>query len=132
MGREKNITGKAGEAEALAFLKRKGYRILATNFRTPFGELDAVAKRRDSIIFVEVKTRITSSLGPPYLSVTRAKAHHLVKNALYYLKRYGLVETGWRIDVVSVKMDYDHKVEHIELIENAITTNGYDYKGVSI
>ena len=59
MGRENIIVGKLGERIALGFLKRSGYRILETNFRTPFGELDVVARRGGHIVFVEVKTRRT-------------------------------------------------------------------------
>src|SRR3989338_2634484 len=120
MGREKNITGRSGEVEALGFLKRKGYKILETNYRTPFGELDLIAKKGDFTFFIEIKTRITSSLGPPYISVTKAKERHLIKSALSYLKRYGLVDSYWRIDVVSVKLNSNYEVEDIEIIENAV------------
>ena len=120
MGREKNITGRSGEMKALGFLKRKGYKILETNYRTPFGELDLIAKKGDFTVFIEIKTRITSSLGPPYLSVTKAKERHLIKSALSYLKRYGLVDSYWRIDVVSVKLNSNYEVEDIEIIENAV------------
>jgi len=120
MGRENSGIGKAGEETALEFLKRRGYKILAMNFRTSFGEIDIVAKYRDFIVFVEVKTRTTASFGPPFLSVTRAKQRHIVKNAFSYLKRYGLVDSNWRIDVVSVKLNTDYSVENIEIIENAV------------
>ena len=120
MGRENIIVGKLGERIALGFLKRSGYRILETNFRTPFGELDVVARRGGHIVFVEVKTRASSSLGPPCLSVTRSKQRHIIRSALVYLKRRNLVDSNWRIDVVSVTMDHDHEVEKIELIENYV------------
>lgn len=120
MGREKIKVGKIGEGIALEFLKRRGYKVLETNFRTPFGELDLVARKKDFTVFVEIKTRTTSSLGPPYLSVTRIKQEHLIKNALCYLKRYGLVDSNWRIDVVSVKLNREYEAEDIEIIENAV------------
>ncbi len=120
MGRERIVVGELGEKLALKFLQSKGYRILEMNLRTPFGEIDAIAKKRGVIIFIEIKTRSTSSLGPPYLSVTRAKQMRLIKNALCYLKWHGLVDSDWRIDVVSVKLDYTYNLEHIELIENAV------------
>jgi putative endonuclease len=120
MGRERNITGAAGGRIASSFLKKLGYRILESNFRTPFGEIDIVAKLRQIIVFVEVKSRITSSFGPPYLSVTWMKQRHIVKNALYYLKRKRMSQADWRVDIVSVKLNYDLGLENIELIENAI------------
>lgn len=120
MGREKIVVGELGEKLALKFLQSKGYRVLETNMRTPFGEIDVVAKKGDIIIFIEIKTRSTSSLGPPYLAVTKAKQIRLIKNALFYLKRRGLLDSDWRIDVVSVKLDYSYNLEYIELIENAV------------
>jgi len=52
-------TGLSAEARAAAYLMAKGYRILAKRFRTPHGEIDLVAKRRNLIAFVEVKARAT-------------------------------------------------------------------------
>jgi putative endonuclease len=123
MGREKRAIGGAGEKIASGFLKKLGYRILESNFRTPFGEIDIVAKHKGIMIFVEVKSRTTSSFGPPYLSVTKIKQAHIVKNALFYLKRHRIINAYWRIDIVSVKLNYDRKLESIELIENAVEDN---------
>lgn len=123
MGRGNRAAGAAGEIAAITFLKEKGYRILETNARTIFGEIDIVAKKDGFTIFVEVKSRATSSLGPPYLSITKAKERHIVKNALAYLKKRKLIESRWRIDVVSVKLNYEYQVENIELFENAVEDN---------
>lgn len=120
MGREKNMTGESGERIAAAYLKKRGYRILRSNFRTPFGEIDIVAKLGRVIVFVEVKSRITSSFGPPYLSVTKTKERHIVKNALFYLKRMRISDADWRIDIVSVKLDHECRPESVEIIENAV------------
>ena len=78
MGRGNTEVGKAGETAALKFLKKKGYKILETNARTVFGEIDIVTRLAGTIVFVEVKTRATSSLGPPYLSITRMKEKHMI------------------------------------------------------
>ena len=123
MGRERKMTGAAGEKIASAYLKKLGYRILESNFRTPFGEIDIVAKHKGVMVFVEVKSRTTSSFGPPYLSVTKIKQTHIVKNALFYLKRRRIINAYWRIDIVSVKLNYDRKLESIELIESAVEDN---------
>ncbi|MDD5421945.1 MAG: YraN family protein [Candidatus Omnitrophota bacterium] len=123
MGREKKIVGAIGEKVAIKFLKDKGYKILETNYRTTFGELDAIANKDGLMIFIEIKTRASSSLGPPYLAVTALKIRHIIKNALYYLKLRGRVFCDWRIDVVSVKLGPDNKIESIELIENAVCDN---------
>lgn len=129
MSREKKILGIRGELIAAGFLKQKGYKILETNVRTPFGELDIVARKKNLLIFVEVKTRISPSLGPPSCAVTRAKRIHIIKNALYYIDRHNSDGTSWRIDVVSIKLSNDQTVESVEIIENAVTVDSYDYRG---
>ena len=120
MGRGNRAIGKAGEKAAVKFLRKKGYRIIETNFRTIFGELDAVARCGDTIVFVEIKARTTDSLGPPYLAVTQLKQRHIIKNALIFLKTKRLLDRSWRIDVVSVKLGPCNRTESIELIENAV------------
>ncbi|MBN1527095.1 MAG: YraN family protein [Candidatus Omnitrophica bacterium] len=120
MGREKIAIGNAGESVAFTFLKKHGYEIIATNVCTPFGELDIVARCKTCTVFVEVKTRTTSSFGPPYLSVTGRKAQKIIQNALFWLVKHDLYGTDWRIDVVSVRLAPDLSVKDIELFENAI------------
>ncbi|MFA6321348.1 MAG: YraN family protein [Candidatus Omnitrophota bacterium] len=122
-GRENKKIGRIGEEIAAGFLKQRGYKIIGVNIRTPFGEIDIVAKKNDVTIFVEVKTRTSSSLGPPHLSITWLKQKHLIKNALCYMKRHGRVYSDWRIDVVSVKLNSQNESESIELIENAVEEN---------
>ena len=120
MGRENKLLGITGEVIAADYLKQKGYKILENNYTTPFGEVDIIAKDGDFTVFVEVKTRATGSLGPPSLSITWAKEKNIIRNALCYLKRYGLVYSYWRIDVVSVKLGEGNEIEQIELIRNAV------------
>ena len=120
MGRERKETGNIGEKFAASYLRKRGYRILERNYRTIFGEIDIVAKLAGIVVFVEVKTRATSSFGPPYLSITGLKKRHIIKNALFYLKAHRLMNALWRIDIVSVRLDQAQRVENIELIENAV------------
>lgn len=124
MGRENKTIGAIGERIAICFLQGKGYKILAVNARTPFGEIDIVAWDKKMTVFVEVKTRLSSSLGPPLISVTGFKQRCMIRNALCYLKRYGRVDSNWRIDVVSVKLNRHYEAESIELVENAVTEDG--------
>lgn len=119
MGR-KNSVGSIGEKIALEYLKGKGYKIVATNYRTPLGELDIVARFKGLTVFVEVKARTGSSFGPPYLAVTRIKQRHIIRSALFYLKSHRLKDAPWRVDIVSVKLNYADELENIELIENAV------------
>jgi putative endonuclease len=120
MGRESARTGSVGENAAALYLKKKGYRIIGRNYRTIYGEIDIVAMLGNTVVFVEVKARLTPSLGPPYLAVTKTKQSHIIKNALFYLKSRRLTGAPWRIDIVSVNLDRALRVEKIELFENAV------------
>lgn len=125
MGRGNIETGRRGESIAAAFLKKKGYRILSRNLRTPFGELDIVARLGRHLVFIEVKTRNDDSLGPPSISITWYKRESLVRNALWYLAERGLAFELWRIDVVAVKLGRAGLAERIDIIENAVVQDGY-------
>lgn len=125
MAPEKRMVGVIGEDMAARFLKSRGYEILERNFRTVFGEIDIIARRSGITVFAEVKTRLSSSLGPPFLSVTRQKQAHMARSALCYLKMRGVVHSNWRIDVISVKLRNMKEAESIEVIENAVEDNNY-------
>ena len=58
-------TGIRGEKLAKDFLKKRGYRILETNYRCPEGEIDIVAKHQDSLVFIEVRTKTSLEFGSP-------------------------------------------------------------------
>ncbi len=118
--KERAALGRTGEDAGIDLLTAKGYKILDRNYRTPFGEIDAIAKDAEAIVFVEIKTRASFSIGPPYLSVTRRKKRRIVQNALFYLSKNNLYGRAWRIDVVSVRMSDCQKVEDIEIIKNAV------------
>ena len=73
MEHRNRVVGKLGEDIAARFLSRKGYAVIGRNVKTFVGEIDIVARKGSFIIFIEVKTRGTNSLGPPYLSITKKK-----------------------------------------------------------
>ena len=60
---QKNILGKRSEIIAMNFLKKKGYKILETNYKNSIGEIDIIAKDNDYIVFVEVKGRMSKKFG---------------------------------------------------------------------
>lgn len=117
MGQRGIKLGRYCEKMAVGFLKKKGYKILERNYRSRFGEIDAIAKEGGSIVFIEIKSRSSSLFGPPYLRVTKKKKDNLIKSALFYLKRYGLLDAECRIDIVSISLD--NLKEPIELIKDA-------------
>ncbi len=120
MGREKKTIGSIGEDIACGYLIKKGFKITGRNISLKCGEIDIVAKSSGTTIFCEVKTRSSSSLGPPYLAITRKKTRHIIRNALVYLRRSGQLEAPGRIDVVSINIDADYNPLKIEHFEDAI------------
>ena len=113
--------GALGEKLAKDFLKKKGYRIRESNFRCREGEIDIIAERKNYLVFVEVRTKTSSSFGSPEESVTSAKKEKLITLALTYLDSHKNLPSLWRIDFVAVELDQNGKVTRIELIENAIS-----------
>ncbi|MCK4881465.1 MAG: YraN family protein, partial [Candidatus Omnitrophica bacterium] len=101
MTTQRTQLGQAGEDAAVAFLEREGYQILRRNFRNKFGEIDIIAKDRDTVCFVEVKTRTSEAYGSPFESVTKSKQRKIIYVALSYLNAQGREEANVRFDVVS-------------------------------
>ena len=93
--------GAWGESAAAAYLEQRGYTIVARNVRTPYGEIDIVAAKDGYTIFVEVKTRTSSSLGPPEISVTPRKQEHMLAAAEHYAQANEI--DHWQIDVIAVE-----------------------------
>ena len=103
------------------FLKKKGYKIRETNFRCREGEIDIISRKKDCLVFVEVRTRASDSFGSPEESVTFAKKEKLIASALTYLNSHKDLPESWRIDFVAVELDQNGKAKRIELIENALS-----------
>lgn len=120
IGRGNILLGKTGEEIAEVFLKRKRFRILERNLRTPFGEIDLVALDKNVIVFIEVKTRISKDFGPPHLSITKSKKRHIIKNATFYLKKNRSLDRDARIDVISINLTETGVFEKLEYIRSAI------------
>ena len=99
-----------GESLAEGFLKEKGFKILARNYRTPYGELDIVAEDENGLVFVEVKTRSNLVFGYGETAVESLKIEHLTASADYFLETEQISTDTWRIDVISVflKESEDH------------------------
>ncbi len=117
---DRRALGAWGERLAEEHLRALGFRILARNLRVGRNELDLVAIERQTLCFVEVRTRRSTRFGTPQESVNRKKQRHLVRAAQEALRsqrwpRHG----GVRFDVVAV----DAAVEppRLELIRNAFS-----------
>lgn len=107
-------TGKNGENIAAGYLKDKGYEILATNWRFGKMEIDIIARNKDFIVFVEVKTRHSTSYGEPEMAVTRDKQRFLVRAADAYIQ-IKKIQLEARFDIVAVVFSSSGtKINHIE------------------
>jgi putative endonuclease len=109
--------GKSGEDTALNFLKENGYKILAKNYKTKLGEVDIIAYDKDTLCFIEVKTRGSLRFGSPQEAVSHFKQRQISKVALQFLKRNNLLNKKARFDVVSVIYAEDKPA--FDLIKNA-------------
>jgi putative endonuclease len=118
---KRKTVGLLGEKLAREFLKKKGYRVRELNFRCRNGEIDIIAEKDDYLIFVEVRTKTTTSFGTPEESITFAKKERLIALALYYLNSHPNLSSLWRIDFIAIELDSKGQATRIELIENAIS-----------
>jgi len=106
--------GAWGEQVTVEYLTKKGYEIIARNVRTPYGEIDIVAKQGEITLFVEVKARTSNKMGMPEESITPRKRQHMVSAAEHYAMENEV--DHWQIDVVAVegKPGKEAKVTYFE------------------
>jgi putative endonuclease len=112
---DRKAIGSRGEREAASYLRRKGYTILRRNYRCRRGEIDIIARKNRTVIFVEVKTGRNRSFGDPAEWVDRKKQRHLITAAQHYLQVCGRPDAHCRFDVISVLGTGDTvRIRHIE------------------
>jgi putative endonuclease len=117
--------GQRGEAAAARYLRRRGYRIVARGDRGQLGELDLVAVKKRTVVFVEVKTRQSQAAGNPGEAVDDDKQRRLTRLALSFLKRHGLLEYPARFDIVAVTWPEGQSRPTIEHFEHAFEAVGF-------
>lgn len=116
---ERHEIGKIGENIATKYLEQIGYEILQRNFECKLGEIDIIAKDKEEIVFVEVKTRANMLYGKPKEAVDTIKQKHIYKSAEFYIYIKHLENLPVRIDVIEV---YKKKEKYfLNHIKNAIT-----------
>ncbi len=94
--------GRSAEIAAAAELGRRGYRIIASNYRCRLGEIDFIAEESGSLVFIEVRCKRTGEFGTPAESITAAKIARIGAVAQHYLDGRGLTDVECRFDVVEV------------------------------
>lgn len=113
----KHEVGKTGEKTAKIYLEKEGYKIIEQNYRTKFGEIDIIAVKENTLIFIEVKTRTNLKYGFPSDSITQNKINHIKKAIKYYLYKNKIEEIPIRIDVLEILcIGKNIKINHIKQI----------------
>jgi putative endonuclease len=113
--------GTWGEAVARRHLEAEGYTIESTNWRSPDGEIDLVARVGPIVVFVEVKARTSDRYGRPEEAVTASKIERMQRIALAYLAAHDSLDVDWRIDVVAIDCHPDGKMRHLEHLVDVVT-----------
>lgn len=112
------IIGKEGEEIASIYLEAKGTKIIKRNFYCRAGEIDIIAKDKDELIFIEVKTRTNSKFGRPSEAINFVKKKHLYHCIEYYLYSNQIKDAKIRIDAIEVYLNTQIycRVNHIKNI----------------
>lgn len=110
--------GSNGEELATVFLKGLGYKILQRNFHSRLGEIDIIAKDKNQIVFVEVKSRKKFDFGQPAESINSKKLQAMIKTGQYYLLVNKITDADYRFDAVEVFLNNfgSNKINHIKNI----------------
>ena len=113
-------TGCRGEEDAYFYFRKRGYIMVARNFRSPRrrGEIDLIGWDKDVLCFIEVKTRTTRDVKPAEAAVDGDKQRELAAVAGEYLRRIPR-SCQWRFDVLSVYYVGQSSQPQFELFQNA-------------
>ena len=131
---DKRIKGNLGESGVCKFLKRRKYTILERNYVAGGHEIDVIAKSREHICFVEVKTRSDDAKNTygmrPADAVNEEKRRSIISAAKIYASVHAKDGYKFRFDVAEVYLDSNKKIREINYLENAFTVdsdrrNGY-------
>ncbi len=117
----RKILGKKAEKAARKSLKKQGYKILTTNFEIKDAEIDIIAKRKDVLVFVEVRSKTTPAIINPADTVTPPKQKKIIKAARKFVSQYHVRNLAIRFDIIAILFDSEGKITELKHIENAFT-----------
>ncbi len=118
-GKVGTYRGRAAEEAVAKYLSGRGYRVIARNYRTPWGELDIVAEGGGYLVFFEVKARSGEWAGQPAEAVTPLKRARIKRAAAEFLANSRRGRGRIRFDVVSVRLARSGEVQSVEHLEGA-------------
>ena len=102
--------GEKGEKIARLYLEKNGWKILEKNYKTPFGEIDIIAEKDETVAFIEVKTRLSDIYGAPSEAVSNMRKLRYIRGVNYYFANK-IIDCTVRFDIIEVLKD---EVNHIE------------------
>lgn len=109
--------GNHGEDLACKFLEKNGYKIIERNKSfSKFCEIDIIAQIKNTLVFVEVKTRKTNSFGSPLEAITKTKYSHIKQGALTYLGENSKKFSNFRIDAIGITLEPKVEIKHLQNI----------------
>lgn len=121
----KTLLGKYGEKMARRYLRKHGYKIIKKNFVAESNEIDIIAENRETLAFVEVKTRTTGHENPneprPASSVDQKKQRGIIKAATFYTA-YNPTPKKKRFDIVEVYVNQKNRKYSLAEIKHLINT----------
>ncbi len=103
--------GETAEKQAVSFLIENGYEILDRNFSSKFGEIDIVAKKNNTLVFIEVRSRSSNFYGSPEESINLRKVKKIIKTAQFYLLTKKTDYEEIRFDIISI---LHNNISHIK------------------
>ncbi len=109
-------TGKIGEQLAKQYLLKKQYQIVATNFRSRFGEIDLIASKNDTLVFIEVKLKTGENSGTPEEMINQAKIKQIHQMAEFFLQTNPQIAntfSNYRIDAICLVLNSDGSSKRI-------------------
>jgi putative endonuclease len=111
--------GKEGESLVAQYLQKRGYTIICKNYRKPFGEVDLIAQKDDTIAFVEVKWRHNPLIDPAEL-IGPSKQKKIISIAKEFLSKHNNLDVVCRFDVALIENN-NNSIE-LRYIPNAFTS----------
>lgn len=116
--RHRQRLGKHGEDIAVQYLQHQGFLILERNFKARYGEIDIIAVIDNTLIFIEVKTRIGEKYGKPEEAITEWKLREVKLTSEYYRLLHPDLPEHCRIDAVAISLDDGMEMKYINHIQN--------------
>lgn len=113
--------GRFGENLAQQYLTKKGYKIIAANFHTRFGEIDLIAVKNQNLVFVEVKLKIGNDFGTPEEMIGIYKLAQIQKMAECFIQNNPQLAASnpqYRIDAICIVLDKNKNITRINHWEN--------------